>query len=163
MEDTINRMNKTHIEWTDFTWNPVTGCQHDCWYCYVKKIRNYDRTPAFHPERILEPMDRKKPSKIFVCSTGDLFGTWVPDEWIAKVKKTIAYCPNHIFQLLTKNPKRYKDWVFPGNCWLAGAIGLLKNPSSHRDVDLDDPGEVAELILFSNYLIRLADRHAKKD
>ena len=45
----------------------------------------------------------------------------------------------------------------------AGAIGLLKNPSSHRDVDLNDPGEVAELILFSNYLIRLADRHAKKD
>ena len=45
----------------------------------------------------------------------------------------------------------------------AGAIGLLKNPSSHRDVDLNDPGEVAELILFSNYLIRLADRHAQKD
>jgi uncharacterized protein (TIGR02391 family) len=45
----------------------------------------------------------------------------------------------------------------------AGAIGLLKNPSSHRDVSLNNPGEVAELILFANYLIRLADRHAKKD
>lgn len=45
----------------------------------------------------------------------------------------------------------------------AGAIGLLKNPSSHRDVNLNDPGEVAELILLANYLLRLADRHTKKD
>ena len=80
-------MNKTDIEWTDFTWNPVTGCLRGCPYCYARGTakRFYSPeigfAPHFWPERIGEPERRRKPGKIFVTSVGDLFGDWVPENW----------------------------------------------------------------------------------
>jgi protein gp37 len=134
-------MNKTKIEYVDYTFNPVTGCLHGCEYCYAKKIANrfgklepdvypedlksktfkavlyqkhdnpypYLFEPTFHCYRLDEPQQVKKPSKIFVCSMADLFGDWVPDEWIEQVREacTKAYWHNYLF--LTKNPKRYKE------------------------------------------------------
>ena len=64
-------MNRTKIEWTDYTWNPITGCKHGCWYCYAKKLTQRFKKvfpngfePTFYPERLKEPYKVKKPSKI---------------------------------------------------------------------------------------------------
>ena len=116
-------MNKTNIEWTDYTWNPVPGCEHGCPYCYARPMahRFYPPEigfkPHFWPERLDEPMRLLKPSKIFVTSMGDLFGKWVPDEWIEAVLETVEACPQHTFQFLTKNPERMIG-RWPDNCWM---------------------------------------------
>lgn len=130
-------MNKSKIEWCDSTWNPVTGCLHNCNYCYARRIANrfgdktdgvcdewhdlhtpfykmngrlnpypYSFAPTFHRYRLDEPQKIKKPSKIFVCSMADLFGDWVPDEWIQEVFETCKKAPQHKYLFLTKNPKR---------------------------------------------------------
>jgi protein gp37 len=118
-------MNLTGIEWTDYTWNPVTGCKHDCEYCYARKISNrFNRSfePQIHEKRLKEPYSAgvvsRRPIKIFVCSMADLFGGWVPDEWIEKVLEVVRDNPDKIFQFLTKNPKRYHEFDFPKNAWL---------------------------------------------
>lgn len=122
-------MNKSKIEWCDSTWNPVTGCLHKCPYCYAKKIAKrfgehkegqgiielhwkrenpypYDFYPTFHKYRLDEPARKTRPRKIFVCSMADLFGDWVPDEWIQEVFETCKKAPQHKYLFLTKNPKR---------------------------------------------------------
>jgi protein gp37 len=73
--------------------------------------------PRFHPERLDEPAKLKKPSKIFVCSMGELFGEWVPRKWIAEVHAAMFDAPQHTFQLLTKNPKRLRNMNFDGMVW----------------------------------------------
>ncbi|HDY68985.1 MAG TPA: DUF5131 family protein [Candidatus Scalindua sp.] len=113
-------MNKSKIEWTDYTWNPVTGCKKGCFYCYGKKINDRfgkDFKPRMWWDRLDQPIKEKKPSKIFVCSMADLFGDWLPDDTINYVLDTVRKCPHHTFQFLTKNPKRYYWFPMPDNCW----------------------------------------------
>ena len=76
--------------------------------------------PTFHRYRLIEPMQVKKPQNIFVCSMADLFGDWVPDEWIQEVFKACEAAPQHRYLFLTKNTKRYEkllDHEFPINMW----------------------------------------------
>jgi len=150
-------MNKTKIDWADRTWNPVIGCLHDCQYCYARKIahrfgfkdkesvfdcsklhdrRNkiignpypYGFDPTFHRYRLNEPSKIKKPQNIFVCSMADLFGEWVPDEWIKAVFEACEKAPQHRYLFLTKNPERYyRLWddisiCIPNNFWLGATI-----------------------------------------
>ena len=136
-------MNKTRIEWTDFTWNPVTGCwgpggtaekPNRCSYCAARTAsrrfwRKYvpDKTmdpfvPMLHTKRLSEPAKVKKPSKIFVCFMADLFGDWVPQQWIIETLAIARYCSHHTFQFLTKNPKRLKDFKFSPNCWVGTTV-----------------------------------------
>lgn len=114
-------MNKTNIEWTDFTWNPVTGCRNGCPYCYARDLyqrHGWSFAPAFHPERLDQPRKRRGAGRVFVCSVADLFGSWVPSDWIDQVMGIIRSCPNHTFQLLTKNPARLQEYSpFPENVW----------------------------------------------
>jgi protein gp37 len=142
-------MNKTKIEWCDSTWNPVTGCLHDCEYCYARKIANrfgghmdhdykgedkkihelkealvfynpearkapypFDFEPTFHKYRLDEPARKTKGQNIFVCSMADLFGDWVPGEWIRKVFAACEKAPQHNYLFLTKNPERYKEFEY---------------------------------------------------
>ncbi len=118
-------MNKTRIPWTDLSWNPVTGCLHACSYCYARRMyQRFGRSfkPAFHLERLDQPKKRKEPSKIFVCSVADLFGDWVPQEWINAVLGVVVDCPQHTFQFLTKNPARYVGINWPANCWVGTTV-----------------------------------------
>jgi protein gp37 len=167
---------KTKIDWCDSSWNPVTGCLHDCDYCYARgiakrfggwthtpggaranissdktficldtkfekgkdyhpyygsivevsgikiadikspflnesKIASYafGFTPTFHRYRLNQPQAWKTPRTIFVGSMCDLFGAWVPDDWIQDVFDACAAAPQHRYLFLTKNPKRYVE------------------------------------------------------
>lgn len=128
-------MNKTKIDWADSTWNPVTGCEHGCSYCYARGIAlrfghkleagemigrmhllrekipvnpyPYLFEPTFHPYKLIEPQWYEKPRTIFVGSMCDLFGEWVPDEVIEAVFKACREAPQHRYLFLTKNPARY--------------------------------------------------------
>lgn len=135
-------LNRTKIEWTNYSWNPITGCNHGCWYCYARKMfARFHKSfkPTFYPERLGEPAKLKKPSKIFVCSVADLFAPWTPIEWMCKVVETIENCPvKHTFQLLTKNPELIgKNHQFPDNIWVGTTvtgIGDLKNINEIKKV-----------------------------
>jgi protein gp37 len=128
-------MNRTKIEWCDYTWNPVTGCLHGCEYCYARRIAERFKgkafpegfKPTFHHNRLEEPKKQKKPSKIFTVSMGDLFGAWVPIDWRMKVLNTVENCPQHIFQFLTKNPSNYLNHVFPDNAWIGMTVTNLEH------------------------------------
>jgi len=146
-------MNRSKIEWCDYTWNPVTGCwgpqgtaekANWCSYCYALRVAQrfspFEKTgyvqlknqginndpfqPLFWPDRLDQPAKVKKPSKVFVCSMADLFGDWVPSEWILDVLAVVRACPQHTFQFLTKNPKRLSLWngTWPSNCWVGTTV-----------------------------------------
>ena len=123
-------MQRTKINWPGLThsWNPVVGCQHNCPYCYARRmndrfgwIERWDR-PQFFPERLSRPWKVKKPAKVFVGSMCDLFGNWVPMAWIDSVITVMVECKHHEFMLLTKNPRRYMERHFPANVWLGATI-----------------------------------------
>jgi protein gp37 len=89
----------------------------------------YGFAPTFHRYRLDEPAKLKKPSRIFVCSMADLFGDWVPDQWIREVFKACEAAPWHTYIFLTKNPERYSkingrnhqyNWDFAKNNWWLG-------------------------------------------
>ena len=115
-------MNKTKIEWTDYTWNPITGCLNGCFYCYGRKI--YERfkkdfTPQIHYDRLSQPLKCKTPSKIFVCSVADFWGKGVLPIWREEVYNVIKACPEHTFQILTKQPQNITDTDrIPNNVWI---------------------------------------------
>jgi len=120
-------MNRTKIEWTDYSWNPVTGCLHGCWYCYAKKLftrfhRSFD--PTFHPSRLKLPGKVKKPSKVFVCSVADLFAHWTPHRWRHLVIDAMKRYPWHTYQLLTKNPENISKTANYGkkNVWIGATV-----------------------------------------
>lgn len=112
-------MNKSRIEWTDYTWNPIKGlCPVGCWYCYARMMQTRFRAD---PE-IRMSLDEifvdfpKKPSRIFVCSTFELFHP-AADPYRNNVFKQIALTPEHTFIVLTKMPERI-DRPMPDNVWL---------------------------------------------
>jgi protein gp37 len=82
----------------------------------------YGFDPTFYPHRLDDPLKKRRPSKIFVCDCGDLWGEWVPKEWIEEVLKVVRKCPQHTFQFLTKNPQRYLDFELPDNSWAGTTV-----------------------------------------
>ncbi len=112
-------MGKTKIEWTDFSWNPVTGCDNQLpcrKNCYARRMAKRlagrygypeapnEFKPTFHADKLDEPKKIKKPSRIFVCSMGDMFCDGVSKEWRSAVTDKIRVCPQHTFIILTKKP-----------------------------------------------------------
>lgn len=120
----IMSLNST-IEWTDATWNPITGCTEvspGCDNCYARVFAERWRgIPGHHfeqgfdlklwPERLELPLRWKKPKHIFVNSMSDLFHAKVPDSFIDQVFKVMLQAEQHIFQVLTKRPKRMERYV----------------------------------------------------
>jgi len=150
-------MNRTKIEWTDYSWNPITGCKHGCWYCYAEKLTKRFKKifpngfePTFYRERLKEPWELEKPSKIFVCSIADLFASWTPSEWRHEVIKSIYDCPiPHTFQLLTKNPERidysFKNYENP--VW----VGTTVTSENNDAVNIDAIKKVDAKIRFVSF------------
>ncbi len=113
------------IEWTDATWNPVTGCTKvspGCKHCYAEKFAERFRGVAGHPyeqgfdlklwpDRLLLPLTWKTPRMIFVNSMSDLFQEQVPDEYVRRVFDVMERASIHTFQLLTKRSLRMAEWA----------------------------------------------------
>ncbi len=102
------------VAWADYQWNPVTGCETGCPYCYARRIAKQhgdDFTPKFHPERLEAPLLVKKPARIFVCAMGELFGPWVPLDWVSAIYGVMLEAIQHTFIVLTKWPERIHDAV----------------------------------------------------
>ncbi len=98
--------------------------------CHIAKkgeIYPYGYDPTFYPHRLNEPLKIKKPSKIFVVDAGDMFGNWVPEEWIKAIIDVVKSSPWHIFQFLTKNPERLIKYNFPNNAWVGTSINRNKD------------------------------------
>ena len=133
----FNRQDNGSIEWAQWSWNPVTGCEHGCEYCYARDIANrfYPQgfVPAFHPHRLTCPENTKVPKgaekniglrNVFVTSMGDLFGKWVPEEWILAVLSRAEHAPQWNFLFLTKNPARLAEFKFPENAWVGTTVDV---------------------------------------
>lgn len=115
----------THIQWTDETWNPTTGCDRcspGCDHCYIERTfpfriegRKFDENGKMgvrlHPDRLDKPLHWRKPRRVFVNSLSDLFHADVPDEFIVKVFDTMGNAPQHVFQVLTKRPQRMASFM----------------------------------------------------
>ncbi|MBU0486538.1 MAG: phage Gp37/Gp68 family protein [Bacteroidetes bacterium] len=135
-------MAQTRIEWTESTWNPITGCtkiSSGCKFCYAEvmtrrlnamgqeKYRNGFQL-TLHPETLLEPYSLKKSKMIFVNSMSDLFHKDVPISFIQQVFKVIKENPQHVFQVLTKRADvlRYyesENWLeWPHNLWMGVTV-----------------------------------------
>jgi len=116
--------DKSGIEWTDATWNPVTGCtkvSSGCKHCYAEREwpRMTRLVPSYagrdftdvrtHADRLDQPMRWKRPRRIFVNSMSDLFHEDVPNEFLPEVFAVMAAAPRHVFQVLTKRPERMRE------------------------------------------------------
>lgn len=128
------------IEWTESTWNPVTGCSpisDGCKHCYALKMANRLKAMGnsryvngfnvtLHPDLISIPFSWKKPRKIFVNSMSDLFHENIPLSFIKSVFSTITRADQHVFQILTKRAERLADIAsqikIPSNAWIGVTV-----------------------------------------
>ena len=124
-------VNNTKIEWTDRSWNPLTGCENTCIYCFARKIthrfpKNFPAgfKPYFYPERLIDPYRIRGSKKIFTCSMSDFFGAWNESWWQEHILKVIGENPQHQFQILTKCPENIPNVAreFPPNIWVGTTI-----------------------------------------
>lgn len=136
--------DKSTIEWTNSTWNPMTGCTKisaGCDFCYAERFSERFRGVKGHPfqngfdltlrpDRLAQPLSWKKPRMIFVNSMSDLFHKEIPTSYIDRVFETMEKADWHIFQVLTKRSslmmkyvnKRYKNSKAPEHIWLGVSI-----------------------------------------
>lgn len=129
-------MERSHIEWTESTWNPTIGCTEvspGCDRCYAKRITQ--RFPQTYPygfdltlrEAALDlPRRWRAPRMIFVNSMSDLFHINVPEAFIVRVFEVMASCPQHTFQILTKRAERLARLAprlpWPSHVWMGVSI-----------------------------------------
>lgn len=130
----------SNIEWTEMTWNPVTGCRkvsQGCKHCYAERMARrlyamgaerykHGFTPTLHYDLIDLPKRWKKGRVIFVNSMSDLFQDEVPDDFIRRVFSTMESCPQHVFQILTKRSERLRELgdrlPWPGHVWMGVSV-----------------------------------------
>lgn len=132
--------DRSAIEWTEATWNPVTGCDQispGCAHCYAKTFAERWRGVAGHPyeqgfdlrmwpERLSQPERWRRPRMIFVNSMSDLFHERIPDDFIEQVFNVMQDADRHTFQILTKRPERLSELAaslpWPPNVWMGVSI-----------------------------------------
>jgi protein gp37 len=131
----LNKQDTDAIEWARWSWNPVTGCLHNCPYCYARDLaeKYYPQKfePSIVPEALSAPLNVTPPKgastdlglkNIFTCSMADLFGNWVPKEWIEAVLSIARQAAQWNFLLLTKFPQRLAEFEFPDNVWAGTTV-----------------------------------------
>lgn len=112
-------MNRTKISWTNYTWNPITGCtpiSEGCKNCYAKTVHErFNDTPfneiVLHPNRLIEPIKTRKPTLVFLGSMTDIFHDDIPTEWIDEIFHSMMRSYHVTFQILTKRPQRMKEYI----------------------------------------------------
>ncbi len=131
--------DKSAIEWTDATWNPVTGCSKvspGCAHCYAERLSTRFQTTTkpwtpgnaaenvvLHEDRLRAPLSWRRPRMVFVNSMSDMFHELVPDEFIDQVFVTMSMARQHTFQILTKRPGLMRRWFAgPGAGWAADPL-----------------------------------------
>lgn len=152
---------KSLIEWTDATWNPVTGCSKvsdGCSNCYAERMAlrlramgnpRYQNgfSVTLHQDLLDLPCSWRKPRKVFVTSMGDLFHDSVPSTFISEVFHTMQSTPQHQYQLLTKRPERASKLApslpWPENVWMGTTI-----ESSNVLYRIDHLREIPASVLF---------------
>ena len=178
---TFNESKGAGISWAAWSWNPVTGCLHGCDYCYAREIATNERyrgaypagfTPLFHHERLDAPANTTVPAahrddpaykRVFVCSMADLYGRWVPDEWIDQVHASMCANPQWQYITLTKFPDRYVGLDMPSGAWVGTSVDEQKRvriaERAFREIDgaavkwlslepLKEPLEFTDLSMF---------------
>jgi len=150
-------MSTSKIEWTEETWNPTTGCtkvSSGCKFCYAETMANRLKamgTPGYEngfkfslmPNRLEQPIKKKKATKYFVNSMSDLFHEEMPNGYLDKVMDVIDKTPRHIYQILTKREDRMFEYFstrkIPKNIWLGVTVENKKNglPRIDRLRELD--------------------------
>lgn len=133
-------MNRTRIEWTESTWNPITGCDHvsnGCDHCYAERLaarlnamgnRRYANgfTLTVHPDLFRAPLQWKEPRTIFVNSMSDLFHESIPPEVIKQIFDTMNKATWHTFQILTKRPfellRLAEELQWTPNIWMGVTV-----------------------------------------
>lgn len=188
---TFTQQTGEGISWAKWSWNPVTGCLHGCEYCYARAIAArfpggfpVGFTPLFHEERLDAPASTVIPGqyrddehqscgrgdcqvcayrRVFVCSMADLYGRWVPDEWITRVHEAMLASPQWQYILLTKFPARYVGLDLPPGAWVGTSVDEQKRvriaEDAFRKIDgvavkwlslepLREPLEFSDLSMF---------------
>ena len=171
-------INKTKIDWTDFSWNPVWGCLNNCEYCYARKIAkrfheemarvNYDpngeycifeltdRIEAFKPtwlEHNFKKPFPKKPSRIFVNSMSEIY--YWKRGWTEKVLEKIKEYPQHTFQFLTKFPEVYDcdNYSYSSkNCWFGVTVNDRESSSKIILLNIANTGNNTLFVSFEPLL-----------
>ncbi len=152
---------ETKIEWTEFTWNPVTGCTRTsdgCLHCYAERMARrlhamgmkryaHGFSVTIHDDLVDLPRRMRKPRMIFVNSMSDLFHEQVPATFIRRVFQTMQACPQHTFQVLTKRSRRLRELagqlVWPANVWMGVTVENEKVLGR-----IDDLGDVPAAVRF---------------
>ncbi len=143
---------KSNIEWTEQTWNPTVGCTKvspGCKHCYAEMmarrlkaigVRGYENgfRLTLMPERLAEPLERRKPTTYFVNSMSDLFHEKVPFDYVRRIFEVMARAPQHTFQILTKRAERMAEFCrsidVPANAWLGVSVENRRHGVPRIDV-----------------------------
>lgn len=160
---------KTSIQWTMATWNPLRGCSRvspGCENCYAERIAGrfstkptspfhgfatmkdgqarWTRNVEFVPGRLSDPLHWRKPTRVFVNSMSDLFHESISNEGIAAIFGVMAACPQHTFQVLTKRASRMREWFAwleaHGHPNILGTLHVAAAPLVDLPGDDDDDG-----------------------
>ena len=165
--------DNSNIEWTESTWNPVTGCTKisaGCQNCYAEKlanrlyamgVKNYINKfeLTIHKEALNIPIKWKKPRIIFVNSMSDLFHEDIPFDFLKRIFNVMNECPQHTFQILTKRSenmlKLSKELKLTDNIWLG--VTVENNASLYRISDLLKTNSKIKFVSFEPLLTSLPD------
>ena len=207
-------MNRSKIEWCDHTWNPITGCRHECPYCYARTMtvrfagdvrlnkmakKDYSLIPAadggedlyvlnapmvnetgnvlvypfgfeptLHRYRMDIPSKLKMGNNIFVGAMSDMFGKWIPDEWIKEIFSVCRKYPIHNYLFLTKNPDRYielfmKEQLPEGkNMWYGATVTNSRQAHAAEATLQDLPGTAHAFLSVEPLLSDISDDESLK-